>query len=68
MKLGIENRNEIDRIGRSPRGERGLKCHCAVNQVMLLGRSPRGERGLKSRKARILPSEERVALREGSVD
>ena len=34
--------------GRSPRGERGLKCHRHhIITVTLGGRSPRGERGLK---------------------
>ena len=36
------------RTGRSPHGERGLKCNNAVLMARDLGRSPHGERGLKS--------------------
>ena len=35
-------------VGRSPRGERGLKSALAHRPEAGIGRSPRGERGLKS--------------------
>ena len=53
--------------GRSPCGERGLKC-AFVKVVMLEHRrSPCGERGLKYRKLQVL-AEREVAPRAGSVD
>ena len=35
------------RGGRSPCGERGLKCPCGITIPLFSGRSPCGERGLK---------------------
>ena len=40
--------------GRSPRGERGLKCDVVHDGLVAGRRSPRGERGLKSQHPGLL--------------
>ena len=47
MDLGMSD-------GRSPHGERGLKCAHGVRDDLGYGRSPHGERGLKCRNDRDL--------------
>ena len=37
----------METLGRSPHGERGLKCVPQVHLAVVQGRSPHGERGLK---------------------
>ena len=54
--------------GRSPHGERGLKCLAVVTQMYYEGRSPHGERGLKLRIRAILTVFLPVAPHTGSVD
>mgnify|MGYP006887194793 CR=1 FL=1 len=43
----IDEWGELKQKGRSPHGERGLKCIREINRQVICGRSPHGERGLK---------------------
>ena len=55
-------------VGRSPHGERGLKCRHGELRRTVAGRSPHGERGLKSVPGRRPAGPARVALLMESVD
>ena len=55
-------------VGRSPRGERGLKWSRCCQHVPRCGRSPRGERGLKLNALETVAEMEVVAPLAGSVD
>ena len=58
----------LAKMGRSPCGERGLKCSGSATVTAATCRSPCGERGLKCQSARKLKAMTRVAPRAGSVD
>ena len=54
--------------GRSPSGERGLKCVGSLDRFGEHGRSPSGERGLKSLDLALVVRHPLVAPHPGSVD
>ena len=65
----IEMLEDLDfETGRSPHGERGLKCLQSVFKIRMFSRSPHGERGLKCGIFCLLAFRPPVAPRMGSVD
>ena len=66
MEYGTDDEEVI--LGRSPHGERGLKCHTLSRETPCTGRSPHGERGLKLRVSSDVMILIKVALHTESVD